>query len=45
MIKLLEKDYQAMQDMIIGDKPPFKTIMENLQKLEDEINDLKGANQ
>ena len=33
---------QAMQDMIFGYKPSFKTIIESLQRLEDEINDLKA---
>ena len=40
---LLAKDYKAMQDMIFGDKPGWETILEFLQKLEDEINE-EGQN-
>jgi hypothetical protein len=35
---LLAQDYKAMQEMIFGDKPSWETILEFLQKLEDEIN-------
>ncbi len=33
-------DYRAMRTMIFGDYPPIKTIMTQLQALEDEINGL-----
>lgn len=36
-------DYRAMANMIFGDYPDFKTIMTQLQVLEDEINGLKKA--
>lgn len=36
-------DYRAMANMIFGDYPDFKTIMTQLQVLEDEINGLKMA--
>jgi hypothetical protein len=37
---LLAKDYQDMQGMIFGDKLDWETILEYLQKLEEEINGL-----
>jgi hypothetical protein len=38
LAKALEKDYQAMQGMMLGDVPPFKTILEELSALEVELN-------
>lgn len=34
----LERDYQAMQTMLFGTPPDFDSIVEELRKLEDEIN-------
>jgi hypothetical protein len=35
----LQKDYKAMQDMLFGDRPSFKEIMDSLRELEKQIND------
>ena len=37
-IKGLEKDYEAMQVMLFGDAPKFQDILDELKRLEDEIN-------
>jgi hypothetical protein len=37
----LAADYQAMQDMLIGERPPLEGIIEYLKQLEDEINLLR----
>lgn len=34
----IEKDYAAMQGMILGDTPPFDWIMERLAAIEAEVN-------
>ncbi len=34
----IERDYAAMQDMILGDAPDFEWINEKLQEAEDTIN-------
>lgn len=34
----IEKDYEAMQGMMLGDAPPFDWVMEQLQLAEDTIN-------
>ena len=39
-IKILEKDYKSMENMIYGKKLPFKALMDKIKKLEDEINQL-----
>ena len=36
--RVIERDYDAMQDMIFGDVPDFGWVMEQLQRAEDEIN-------
>jgi hypothetical protein len=36
----LEKDYQAMQEFLIGERPSFDDIMEYLRQLQAEINPL-----
>jgi hypothetical protein len=36
----LEKDYQAMQEFLIGERPSFDDIMEYLGQLQAEINSL-----
>ncbi len=38
---LLRNDYQAMQDMLFGDKPTFETIVETLIQLEHEVHSLQ----
>jgi hypothetical protein len=40
MCKVLEKDYEAMKVMIFHDAPSFENIMEQLRRLEQEINSL-----
>jgi hypothetical protein len=35
---MLESDYQAMQEMIFGDVPPFASILDRLREVETEIN-------
>ena len=35
---LIERDYSAMQDMILGDVPEFGWVMEQLQHAEAAIN-------
>ncbi|NJL53562.1 MAG: nucleotidyl transferase AbiEii/AbiGii toxin family protein [Hydrococcus sp. SU_1_0] len=37
--KILEKDYQAMQGMMLGDIPDFKEIVEEIAALEGQINE------
>ena len=39
-MKLLERDYTGMQNMIFGSKPSFVTLMEKIKILEEEINNL-----
>jgi hypothetical protein len=34
----IEKDYEAMQGMMLGDAPPFDWVIEQLQMAEDTIN-------
>ena len=41
VLKSLRSDYRAMEHMIYGDYPDFEDILFTLQKLEDEINELK----
>ena len=38
---VIERDYGAMQDMILGDVPDFGWIMEQLRRAEDEVNGTK----
>lgn len=38
MLKVLQKDYQSMQEMIFGEGPSFEEIVELLAELEQEIN-------
>lgn len=38
LLQTLNNDYQAMQDMILGNAPQFETIIEELKKLEIAIN-------
>lgn len=40
-LKLLEEDYQQMQDMIFGEKVLFSEIMEHLEILENEIHGIR----
>ena len=37
--EILKQDYSAMQRMIFGDVPEWDMILENLEKLENEINE------
>lgn len=39
VIKTLEKDYDKMQEMLFGNIPSFKKILDSLMKLEKEINE------
>jgi hypothetical protein len=39
-LKDLERDYQEMQVMLFGERPPFSAILERLQELESQINSL-----
>jgi hypothetical protein len=34
----MRKDYTAMEEMIYGEIPPWETILETLEELQDEIN-------
>ena len=36
----LRADYEHMKNMIFGEKPEFREILSELEKLEDEINSL-----
>jgi hypothetical protein len=44
VLKAMEKDYVAMQEMIFGRCPSFEDIIASLIKLEMEINEPKGSN-
>jgi len=39
-IAKLRADYEVMKDMLFSDKPDFESVMNSVQKLEDEINSL-----
>ena len=39
LLKTLQKDYQAMQGMMLGTVPDFKEILEVLSALESQINE------
>lgn len=43
VLKPMEKDYSAMQDMIFGRRPSFAEIIASLIELELEINDPNGS--
>ncbi len=36
---VIERDYRAMRDMILGDAPPFEWIVDQLHRVENTIND------
>lgn len=38
----LRDDYEHMQNMLFGDKPSFEEIVQNIARLELEINDAHG---
>jgi len=40
ILEELEKDYRNMRDMVYGDAPTFKDIIDSLRSLETEINAL-----
>ncbi len=43
-IQALEADYNAMQEMLFGDKPSFDTILKTLNTLQTEIHSLQYRN-
>ena len=40
-LQVLKDDYEHMQNMIFGEKIPFDTILDGIEKLEKEMNERK----
>jgi len=39
-MQVLKDDYEHMQNMIFGEKIPFDTILDGIEKLEKEMNEI-----